>query len=285
MINELLSTELNGITVKLFEYDIDDEQSFSELRNYLISKIKSSKVHNVEKYTQNYYPTNLNPKFVEKLNKRISEIAIPIKSKIPQFDVRRERVTEWMAQFLLEREYNCKFFDEADKRMNIEIIDVDKHTSGIDVPGIRIINNQIKFVVCEVKASDSKNIPYKVISSLQDDIQKSIDNNNERVTKEILQYIHNIRDIKITDNDLNMILLFLCNLIEDSHENLKNNIMFFPLIIRSNTEIIKNNDVSDYNNFNVHNISSENIENILFAFQKSINQFSDEIYEEAIENE
>lgn len=61
--------------------------------------------------------------------------------------------------------------------------------------------------------------------------------------------------------------------------------MFFPVIIRNNEEIIKNKNVGDYRNFAVNGISSKNIENILLAFRKSINQFSNDIYEEAIGNE
>jgi hypothetical protein len=145
-IKELLSTKSNGISVRLFEYDIDDNQSFKELKDYLISKIRASKVHNTEIYNLNfYYSKNLNPAFIEKLNKRVAEITVPKKSRIPQFDVRRERVTEWMAQLLLEKNYGCRFYEEADKRMNIEPVDIDKHTSGIDVPGIRIDNGLIKF--------------------------------------------------------------------------------------------------------------------------------------------
>lgn len=103
-IKELLSTKSNGISVRLFEYDIDDNQSFKELKDYLISKIRASKVHNTEIYNLNfYYSKNLNPAFIEKLNKRVAEITVPKKSRIPQFDVRRERVTEWMAQLLLEK--------------------------------------------------------------------------------------------------------------------------------------------------------------------------------------
>ena len=60
--------------------------------------------------------------------------------------------------------------------------------------------------------------------------------------------------------------------------------MFFPVIIRNNNEIIDNSDVGDYKNFTVSGVSSKNIESILLAFRKSINQFSNEIYEEAINN-
>ena len=157
VVRELASTKLNGLNVKLFEYDINDEQSLSELKDYLIGKIRKSKVHDIGNYDLNFYGSkNLNPRFIQKFNEQVAKINVPQKHKLPQFDVRRSRVTEWMAQLLLEKEYNCKFHEEADKRMNIEPIDINKHTPGIDVPGIRIVNNQITFVICEVKASEEK---------------------------------------------------------------------------------------------------------------------------------
>ena len=36
-------------------------------------------------------------------------------------------------------------------KMNIEPVELSKHTPGIDIAGIRIVDNQIKFVICEVK--------------------------------------------------------------------------------------------------------------------------------------
>ncbi len=285
-IKELLSTESNGINVKLFEYDVDDEQSFNELKEYLISKIRTSKVHNEENYDLNYYGSkNLNPEFIKKFNEQALRISIPLKSKIPQFDVRRERVTEWMAQLLLEKKYNCKFHGEADKRMNMEPVNIDKHTSGIDVPGIRIDNGQAKFVVCEVKASEDKKIPCSSAVSLQEDIQKSIDNKEKRVTKEILQYMFGIRSIKMKDEELLMIIDFLAKLIVNAENSLVDNIMFFPVIIRNNEEIIKNKNAGDYRDFDVKGVCSRNIENIVIAFQRSINEFSNYIYTEAIGNE
>lgn len=285
-IKELLSTKSNGLNVKLFEYDIADEHSFSELRGYLISKIRASKIHNVENYDLNYYGSkNLNPSFIQKFNERVAEITIPQKAKIPQFDVRRERVTEWMAQQLLEKKYSCRFYDEADKRINIEPVDIDKHTAGIDVPGIRIVNDQIKFVVCEVKASEDKKIPCSSAASLQKDIQKAVDNKEERVTKEILQYMQGIRNVKMTDNELQMIVDFLARMIVNSGADLAKNIMFFPVIIRNNQQIIKNKDAGDYSEFSVKGVDYNNIENIILAFQQPINQFSSDIYREAIGNE
>ena len=48
IVKELASTKLNSLTVKLFEYDIDNEQSFTDLKEYLVKKIKNSKVKTLE---------------------------------------------------------------------------------------------------------------------------------------------------------------------------------------------------------------------------------------------
>ncbi|MFL0250885.1 hypothetical protein ACJDT4_10670 [Clostridium neuense] len=285
-IKQLLATKTNGLNVKLFEYDIDDEQSYNQLREYLISKVKSSNVHNVENYDLTYFAAkNLKPEFIQKFNEKVAKISIPKKSKVPQFDVRRERVTEWMAQLLLEKEYGCTFYDEADKRMNLKPVEIDKHTDGIDVPGIRIVDNSIKFVICEVKASETEKIPCtSVIASLQDDIQKAVDNRDNRVSREILQYMYGIRNVKFHDDELQRIINFLSHLIAGEKDTLAENIMFFPLLIRNNNKITSNKDTGDYKNFTISG-ASNNIENIILAFNKSINNFSDAIYKEAIGNE
>jgi len=283
-IKELLSTNSNGLSVKLFEYDINDEQGLNDVRQYLIDKIQSSKVHRKEEFDVSYYASkNQNQEFLDKLNSRIASINTPIKSKIPQFDVRRERVTEWMAQLLLEEKYNCVFHDEADKRMNIEPVAIDKHTPGVDVPGIKIVNDKMKFVICEVKASEEKKIPCSSVQALQDDIQKSIDNTENRVSKEILQYIHGIRNIKMQSDELQKILDFLRELLIDSDSALFESLLFFPILIRNNKDVIENKNVDDFNNFIVK--GTVDIENIILGFDKSINEFSNDVYSEAIVNE
>ena len=71
-VKELASTKLNSLTVKLFEYDIDNEQSFTDLKEYLVKKIKKSKVHNVN---LNYYGSkNLNPTFVKNLMSKLRRL-------------------------------------------------------------------------------------------------------------------------------------------------------------------------------------------------------------------
>ena len=282
-ISKVLETESNGLKVNLFEFDIEDEESFNEIKAYLVNKVKISKVHNIKEYDLTYYGAkNLNPDFVAKFNEQVAKINIPIKAQIPQFDVRRERVTEWMAQYLLEQEYGCKFYDEADKRINLKTVEIDKHTDGIDVPGILIDNDKVRFVVCEVKASEENSIPCNSVKSLQKDIQKSINNADNRVSHEILEYMHGIRNVKIQDNILEKIICFLAQLIAGEKKKLADNIMFFPFLLRNNEKIVSEMNVDDYKNFSLKEVQKENIENIILSFRKNFSEFSNEVYEEAI---
>lgn len=282
-VKKVLETEVNGLKVNLFEYDIESKESISQIKEYLINKVRISKVHNTAEYDLTYYGAqNLDPEFVTKFNEQVAKINIPKKSSIPYFDVRRERVTEWMAQYLLEQEYGCKFYDEADKRINLKAVEIDKHTDGIDVPGIWIDNDKIRFVVCEVKASEITKIPCSSAKDLQEDIQKAIDNVDNRVTREILEYMHGIRNVKIQDELLDKIVEFLAHLIAGEKKDLAENIMFFPFLLRNNKKIVPERNIDDYKNFSLQRVKRENVENIILAFEKEFTDFSTKIYEEAI---
>lgn len=282
-VRKVLEREVNGLKVNLFEFDIEDEENFNEIKAYLVNKVKISKVHNIEEYDLTYYGTkNLNPDFVARFNEQAAKINIPKKTQIPQFDVRRERVTEWMAQYLLEQEYGCKFYDEADKRVNLKAVEIDKHTDGIDVPGIWIDNDRIRFVVCEVKASEAAKIPCTSVQSLQRDIQKAIDNTDNRISREILAYMHGIRNVRIQDDILEKIIEFLARLIAGEKKDLAENIMFFPFLLRNNEKIISDMNIDDYRDFSLQRVNKENIENIILSFRKSFSDFSNEVYEEAM---
>lgn len=282
-VKKVLETEVNGLKVNLFEYDVENEESISQIKEYLINKVKISKVHNTAEYDLTYYGTqNLDPEFVDRFNEQVARINIPKKSAIPQFDVRRERVTEWIAQYLLEQEYGCKFYDEADKRINLKAVEIDKHTDGIDVPGIWIDDDRIRFVVCEVKASDAIKIPCDSVQSLQEDIQKAIDNADNRVSREILEYMHGIRNVKIQDEIFDKIVGFLVQLIAGEKKDLAENIMFFPFLLRNNEKIVSDMNIDDYKNFSLQRVKKENVENIILAFEKRFADFSTEVYEEAI---
>lgn len=149
--------------------------------------------------------------------------------------MRRERVTEWMAQYLLEQMYGCTFYEEADKRVNLKTVEADKHTDGIDVPGIWIDNDRVRFVICEVKASQEKKIPCSSVGPLQDDL-------------------------------LQRVIDFLARLIAGEKKDLADNLMFFPFLLRNNGKIIDEQNIDDYRNFSLQRVRKKNVENIIAAF-------------------
>ncbi|CAK7073406.1 hypothetical protein [Tissierella sp.] len=268
--NKLLSKSHNGFEVSLYEFDLRDQENFENLRQYLLSKIKSMKVHNIDDYSINYYASpNLGNDFINKLNQKIAEINTPSIHQIGHFDVRRERVTEWIAQLLLEKNFECVFFDETDKRINITPVNVDKHTPGVDVPGIRLVGDEMKFVICEVKASDSDKIPCGSSESLYKDIEKGYFNEERRITKEILNFMQGVKTIDIKDDILNRIISFLTKLLKESSSQdiLIDSIVFFPCIIRNNSKISSELNIDDFKDFNIDGLKGINLESIILAFE------------------
>ena len=94
--------------------------------------------------------------------------------------------------------------------------------------------------------------------------------------------MHGIRNIKIQDDLLQRIIDFLGRLIAGEKEDLVENIMFFPFLIRNNNTIVANQNINDYKNFSLQRVKKENVENIIASFGKEFSDFSNEIYEQAI---
>ncbi len=115
---------------------------------------------------------------------------------------------------MLEQMYGCTFYEEADKRVNLKTVEADKHTDGIDVPGIWIDNDRVRFVICEVKASQEKKIPCSSVGPLQDDL-------------------------------LQRVIDFLARLIAGEKKDLADNLMFFPFLLRNNAKIIDEQNIDD----------------------------------------
>ena len=77
-----------------------------------------------------------------------------------------------------------------------------------------------------MKASEDKKIPCGSVKSLQEDIQKAVDDADNRVSREILEYMHGMRNVKIQDDLLQRIIDFLGRLIAGEKEEFVENIMF-----------------------------------------------------------
>jgi len=283
----LAHREINGIEVFLYQMDLNDARERKKIESYIKNKIKKMKMHNNYMENLKYLSPNINIDLVSKCENRIKEIAIPKHSSKKWFDVRRSRVTEFMAELLLEKEQNCIFYDEADKRINLDILDLDKHAQGIDVTGINNKDGEFKFVICEVKASKEENIPCSMANTLLEDVKKAY-NSVERINKDIAQYIKwLIKDGNPSDeiliNIINFLMLLICE--SSSKEVVLKNVIFFPFLIRNNPKISKDMNLDDFVHFSKEDFVGTNLKGIIWSFNEDIDSFCINIYDEVLKDE
>tara|TARA_R110002072_G_scaffold157172_6_gene307744 strand:+ start:804 stop:1667 length:864 start_codon:yes stop_codon:yes gene_type:complete len=280
--HERTNKKINDFEVSVYEVDNKDAGEQLKLEEYLTSKIKNIKIYNdLDKYADLLNVPNIDAAFAEKLKASIKEICDPKKHPIQAFDIRRSFVTEFLSQLLLERNYSCVFYEEADKKINVDPVLIEKHSAGIDVTGIQRDTDAMKFVVCEVKASNSK-IPCTESEPLLNDIKKAYELENKRLTREILSYCRKLND---TDDDmLTGVVEFLVNILakKDDKEFVLDNIIFFPFLIRQNADIVTNSDVSDYNVFGEEKFNGSAIKGIIWSFNNDINTFCQNIWSKAL---
>jgi hypothetical protein len=257
----------------------------TKLEAYLIDKIKKIKIFNqIDEITSLFNVPSIDNEFAQKFKDGLKNVCDPKKHKIATFDIRRSFVTEFMSQLLLERNYNCVFYDQADKRINVTPVTIEKHSPGIDVVGVQLTSATIKFIVCEVKASKS-DIPCTESEGLLEDINKARNISNHRLTKEVLAYINSIRD-DIDDEIIVKIVQFLLNILSQTEDEtfVLSNIIFFPFLIRNNAEILSNQNISDFDLFGDQDFNGTDIKGIIWSFNNDINTFCENIWTEALEN-
>lgn len=275
---------INDIEVALYDVDLEKEEEINDLKNWLQQKIKKMNIHNSDFIDAFNVPT-ISEEFRERIKRVYEKSSNPIENKIKWFDVRRSRVTEFMAQRLLEKQYNCLFYEEADKKMTATIIDRDKHAGGVDVTGIRTENNDFKFVICEVKSSSSKSIPCENAKELLKDINSSFYNEKGRTTKEIMNYLKSLSTLNINDEIIHNIVKFLMNLASELGENsiITNKLVFFPFLIRNNKKVCEEYVLNDFSNFKNDDFKNTEMKGIIWAFNTDIDEFVKKIYNE-VEN-
>ena len=280
------SKTINDIEVTLYDVDLENEDVMNDLKNWLQQKIKRMNMHNTDFIDAFNVPT-ISEEYKQKIKEIYRKISNPKENEIKWFDVRRSRVTEFMAQKLLEKQYNCLFYEKADKKMQAPIIDRDKHVGGIDVTGIRNYSDGFKFVVCEVKASSSKDIPCSSAKDLLDDINKSFYDESERTTKEVMNYLSSLSNVLKDGNDqiiYNIVKFFMEIIEEKGKESLINNkVVFFPFLIRNNERVCKEYSLDDFSNFKNKDFKNTEMKGIIWAFNTDIEEFVKKIYDE-VEN-
>ncbi len=283
--HERINKAIKSFEVKVYEVDTCVDSEAKKLESFLIDKIRKIRIFNeIEELADLLNVPGINNNFTKKFKENLKEICNPKKHKIATFDIRRSFVTEFMSQLLLERNYNCVFYDQADKRLNVTPVTIEKHSPGIDVVGVQLRSENIKFVVCEVKASKSE-IPCTETESLLEDINKAKDISNHRLTKEILAYIDSIKN-DAEDVIISKIVQFLLNILSQTEDEafVLSNIIFFPFLIRNNADIISNSNVDDFGLFSNEDFNGTEIKGLIWSFNNDITTFCENIWSEALEN-
>ena len=54
-VKKILEAVVNGLKVNLFEFDIENEDGYNKIKEYLINKIRITKVHNRSNHILPYY--------------------------------------------------------------------------------------------------------------------------------------------------------------------------------------------------------------------------------------
>lgn len=278
-------SSVNGVDVGVYEIDLASAEELNRLKENLKTRIRKIKAHQgLSQYSTYTAVPNLKPEFVERINEIITSITRPGAHGLPWFDVRRTRVTEFMAELLLEKEFGCIFFDEAEKRMSITPDELYRNTQGIDVPGIQNSREGFKFVVCEVKASDSDRIPSSSSGDLLSDIRKSYEDEGKRLSKEVLGYFTKLSGLNVDEGVVKNVTSFLLDVLSksNSRELMLRNIIFFPFLIRNNSRILAESNLNDFRDFNADDFRDTTIKGLIWLFNQNITTFCNDLYSEAI---
>ena len=268
-----ISDTINGIEINVYELDESNQSmdAVNYLESYLMGKIKAMKMHQDFIVNDVFNVPILEKEYIDRINQEIQKVNNPAYSRLNWFDVRRSRVTEFMSQLLLEKEYQCTFFKEADKRINLSAYEADKHVSGIDVTGIQEQGEGFKFVLCEVKASKEKRIPCSSASGLLSDISSAY-TNSKRVLREIESFYRKW-DGDLEKSEVKNIRVFLNEILRNSTSQRVNleNILFIPFLIRSNPETIEAKSLEDFWELDLERIIEGDLKGILWAINFDIN--------------
>ncbi len=265
--------EIGSIKAKLYSYTGKE----SELNSYIKNKVQQQRSDFAD-LLDTYGGAGLDKK---KLLGQYSALSTPQNHQVPAFDIKRSTVTEFMAEFLLEKEFQCIFFEKINKKIKKSIIDTDRHTTGVDVVGIQEKEEHLKFVMAEVKASGDQSIPCASARSLQEDIDKAMDFKNDRLYREIFAMFEIARDpeAQITKKYVTFLLDLIAK--KDASEQLIQRIIIFPFLIRNHSPILENKNLNDYQNFSELDTKGAEIIGIIWAINKDIDQFASSIYNNA----
>lgn len=277
---------VGDIKASVFELDVD-EVTQRELHDRLTSKIQAMKIHRelMEDNFLDLLSPSMSDQYKQTIRENFRDLAAPQRHPIVSFDVRRSRVTEFMSQLLLEDSYGCVFHEISDKRINLDFHRADKHVEGIDVTGIAQGQSGLKFVVCEVKATNSSHTPSSSMSALVTDINNAYGDNKSRLAREIADVITKMKE-SISSQEIKNIVTFLVGVLSerDSGSKYLEKVIFHPFLVKQNTSGVSLDGESEFSPFSDVSYESATVEGVIWSFNADINEFCNTIYEDAIAN-
>lgn len=266
ILNEIISSK---ITISTYELD---KSLKSALELHLKEQVK--KIKPIASFV-NYWNPIIKEKFLNRLKEQLR-----YKKKI-QFDKRREFITEFMAQALLEKEHGIIFWEELDKKINIDPIRMKKSADWMDVTWIKL-DTCCKFVVCEVKASDQDKAKVKSSTELLQEIEKASSSDKWRLLDELNNYLYKIWLIEDSDEKILQLLEQLIENIklDDSSDDIINkNIIFIPFLIRK-----KRSDIEDFKEIvDYKTLKEKEVVGIIWWFDENISNFCIKLFDSAVD--
>lgn len=270
--------------VKAAVYELDEAHQ-EELELRLRNKIKKMRIHRdvIDDQLSDMLSPFSSPQFKSSIETYATTASSPWRNPHIDLDVRRSRITEFMSQILLEKQYGCLFFESTDKRVNLEYYEADKHVAGIDVTGLQTINQNFRFVVCEVKSTRAAAAGSNV-DKLVEEIEDAYNDKGGTLSREILATIQQIQsDTRLTTVEMQNILKFLAEALSVSNTKdiFLERIIFFPFLVKQNTENNTLDISSELRKFAPKTFQGATIEGVIWSFGKTLNEFCNDLYESA----
>lgn len=265
-------------------YELDEAHQ-EELERRLKIKVKKMRIHRdvVDDGIADLLSPFASTQFKSSIEAYADTASSPWRNPNIDLDVRRSRVTEFMSQVLLEKQYGCMFFESTDKRVNLQFYEADKHVAGIDVTGLQSANNNFRFVVCEVKSTRSAQAGANV-NKLADEIDDAYNDKGGTLSREILASIQQIQnETRLGATELQNIVRFLTEAlsVSKSKDVFLERIIFFPFLVKQNTDNNALDLSEELKKFAPKNFEGATIEGVIWSFGKTLNEFCNDLYESA----
>lgn len=270
--------------VKAAVYELDEAHQ-EELELRVKNKVKKMRIHRdvVDDGLADMLSPFSSPQFRSSIEAYAVTATSPWRNPRIDLDVRRSRVTEFMSQILLEKQYGCLFFESTDKRVNLLHYEADKHVAGIDVTGLQNDSHNFRFVVCEVKSTRSATAGANV-SKLVNEIDDAYNDKGGTLSREILASIQQIQgDTNLGSSEMQNIVKFLAEAlsVSDSKDVFLQKIIFFPFLVKQNTDNSTLDISQELVKFAPKRFTGATVEGVIWSFGKTLNEFCNDLYESA----